>query len=110
MSLKLQIGSLIHLARRESHLSQKELGKQMGVSARTIMRWENQEGAPSVSDIEFIAKVTNKPLTFFLEQDILEENNKDDETIRKDCISDLIQWAQKSEVKKIKAVIELLKE
>lgn len=49
-------------------MSREKLARTIGVSLRTLQRWENEETVRgiSVSDLTTIAKVLGKPLTYFL--------------------------------------------
>ena len=51
-----KIGSFIQKCRKEKSLTQEELGEILGVSAKSISRWENSVTMPDLSLITTIAK------------------------------------------------------
>ena len=51
-----RIGKFIMEARHEVGLTQKELAEKIGVSDRTISKWENGEGYPEVETLIEIAR------------------------------------------------------
>lgn len=44
-----KVGNLIRLLRREAGLTQNALAEQLGISDRTVSKWENGRGAPDVT-------------------------------------------------------------
>ncbi len=50
------IGNTIRLLRKSKNLSQSELGKQLGFSARTVSDWEAGNTEPNISTIKSIVK------------------------------------------------------
>lgn len=50
-------GAVIKGLREKKHLTQAELAKQLGVSDKTISKWETGKGYPDISLLESIAKV-----------------------------------------------------
>ena len=48
---QIKIGKLIAHARREQGLTQRELAEKLGVSNRTISKWECRNGLPEISNI-----------------------------------------------------------
>lgn len=69
----------IKQARESSHISQRELGKSIGVSDKSISSYEKARSMPPVEKLKKIAQKTNKPLLFFTE----------DKTVKIDIISKL---------------------
>lgn len=49
-------------------MSREKLARKIGVSLRTLQRWENEETVRgiSVADLTLIAKAVGKPLAYFL--------------------------------------------
>lgn len=62
----LSLGQKVNIARREAKLKQEDLAEKIGVSSRTIIRFEKDEAAPNLEDIQKIAKATGKQLVDFL--------------------------------------------
>jgi len=50
------IGKTIRRLRQEKHLSQSELGKIFGFSARTVSDWENGNTEPNISTVKALVK------------------------------------------------------
>jgi transcriptional regulator with XRE-family HTH domain len=99
--MPLTVGGRIKIAR--GHIHQKELANLINVSVGTLSRWENNEFAPSFADVVKIAKVTQRPIEFFAGVDV-----SDDETEKRKYMGDLMQWAAKTNLHKLKALIEIL--
>lgn len=61
------VGQRIRMLRREKRINQAELGFQLGVSDKTVRRWESgQSGGPNAEQIEKLAEVLGiSPACFF---------------------------------------------
>ena len=59
----------IRKARLEADLSQKELGKALKISEKSISAYESGRSTPPISVLEKIAKETQKPFWYFSESD-----------------------------------------
>jgi transcriptional regulator with XRE-family HTH domain len=59
----------IREARRNSHLSQDELGKQIGVSDKSVSAYEQGRSTPPINKLKKIAESTNHPLSYFTQED-----------------------------------------
>lgn len=64
----MDMGKRLKIARKEAKLSLAELGEAIGVSDVTVMRWERGGPMPA-SALLIIAKLTKKPLEYFLMDD-----------------------------------------
>ena len=62
--------------RKINNLTQKELGKKMGVSAQTILNWENNVYQPSVNELIKLADIFNVSLDYLVNRE--RKNNIDD--------------------------------
>ena len=62
--------------RKINNLTQKELGKKMGVSAQTILNWENNVYQPSVNELIKLADIFNVSLDYLVNRE--RNNNIDD--------------------------------
>jgi transcriptional regulator with XRE-family HTH domain len=60
-----RIANRIRQAREGSHISQRALGKRIGVSDKAISSYEHGRSMPPVAILTRIALRTGKPLTFF---------------------------------------------
>lgn len=68
----------IRAARENSHLSQHELGKSIGISDKSISAYEKGRSQPPLDNLKKIADATNHPLTYFTQ-----EKNKESEITAK---------------------------
>lgn len=62
----------IRNARTNARLSQSALGKNIGVSDKSVSSYEQGRSRPSVDRLQKIAKATNTPVSFFTEENNLE--------------------------------------
>ena len=46
---QIKIGTFLKLLRKEKNLTQEQLAEQLGVSTRTVSRWENGNNMPDIS-------------------------------------------------------------
>lgn len=66
MGIKQLVGKRVKGARKENNLSQEELGNKVGYAGATISQLESGQFRISIESLEKIAKVLDKPLSFFL--------------------------------------------
>jgi transcriptional regulator with XRE-family HTH domain len=59
----------IRAARENAHLSQNELGKNIGVSDKSVSAYEKGRSQPPLENLKKIADATNHPLTYFTQED-----------------------------------------
>jgi len=59
------LSSKIRRARRESKMSQKELGDALGISDKAISSYEQARATPPLQTLQKIAKLTHKPINYF---------------------------------------------
>ena len=69
-----KIGSLIFQLRKEKNLTQKHLGEKLGLSDKTISKWERGLGCPDISLLRDISKIFNVNIEKILLGD-LQEND-----------------------------------
>ena len=69
-----KIGSLIFQLRKEKNLTQKQLGEKLGLSDKTISKWERSLGCPDISLLRDISKIFNVNIEKILLGD-LQEND-----------------------------------
>lgn len=55
----------IRRARKETKMSQKELGEALGISDKAISSYEQARAVPPIKTLQKIAKITHKPLGYF---------------------------------------------
>ncbi|MBP7859891.1 helix-turn-helix transcriptional regulator [Patescibacteria group bacterium] len=56
-------------ARKDSRMSQKELGDALGVSDKAISSYEQGRAFPPLKTIQKLAKITRKPISYFTGND-----------------------------------------
>lgn len=56
-------------ARAEAGFSQKEIGEAIGLSDKAVSTYETGSVEPSLENLNIIAKLTNKPISYFFEED-----------------------------------------
>jgi len=66
---KLTLGDKIRLARVEKRLTQQQLADLLGTKQKSISRYETNQVEPSISALQRIAQVLEKPISFFLEDE-----------------------------------------
>lgn len=64
------VGRRIQIARRLVGFNQETLGAALGVSAKTVHRWETGKTEPSLATLVAIAKITGKRVAWFVEGDV----------------------------------------
>ena len=101
-----KIGAFIALNRKAKGLTQEQLGERLGVSNKTISRWENGNYMPDLSLLEPLSKELGITLNELLAGEKIEEE-KVIEYSEKNMISTLDYSAQKikNERKKISVFI-----
>ena len=68
------LASRIRKAREDAHISQRELGGSIGVSDKSISSYEKGRSIPPIKKLKNIAKKTNKPLSYFTEEETININ------------------------------------
>jgi len=64
------LGARIRKARRDAGYKNVEsLAVLLNVGQRTVQRWETDKSAPSIAKLMVVARLTGKPLSFFIEDD-----------------------------------------
>ena len=53
---QIKTGKLIASLRKEANLTQEELGRKLGVSNKTVSRWENGNYMPDVETLRLLSK------------------------------------------------------
>lgn len=75
-----RVGKLISKLRHDKKMTQQELGDKLGVSYKTISKWECGKGLPDISILKDISRIFNISIDELLSGEIKEINefNKDD--------------------------------
>lgn len=66
------LAARIRNARTHAHLSQSALGKDIGVSDKSVSSYEQGRSHPSIDTLQKIAKATSTPVSFFTEEATVE--------------------------------------
>jgi len=100
----MNISDKIRKLRRDRNLTQDQLASKIGVSLQTIFRWEDGKVKKiSIDDLEKIAEALEKPIEYFI------KDEEDPEIIRHRLVGYLTNWAQNTNISKLKALIDFLK-
>jgi transcriptional regulator with XRE-family HTH domain len=110
MSIYEEIGHKITKAREESNLTQEEMAKRLGCTQATLSNYELGKRRLYISNLEQIAAILHKPLSYFIEISPNHEkpkliNSLDDLVIRdivlaladlpqcdKELVLDFVRW------------------
>ena len=76
-----RIGTFIAVLRKEKGLTQKELAEQIGISDKTVSKWETGNGMPDIAYLSPLCEVLDINVNFcrvrsFLPKNILERRKK----------------------------------
>ena len=64
-----ELAKRIRNARENSHLSQHELGKSIGLSDKSVSAYEKGRSQPPLENLRKIADATNYPLSYFTHEE-----------------------------------------
>ena len=77
-----KIGSFIASLRKEQNLTQEQLAAQLGVSNRSISRWENGKTLPDYSLMPHLAAVLGVSFSELLTAERMDGNNRTEDCVR----------------------------
>lgn len=80
---QLKIGKFIARLRKEKGLTQEQFGELLGVSNRTVSRWETGRNMPDLSILKEVANCLGVPLTDLLEGEYSARKGNGEEDIEK---------------------------
>jgi len=69
-------GKTIRLLREKKNYTQKQLAEQIGVSEKTVSKWETEKGLPDISLLEPLAKELQISVAELMNGEYLENRNK----------------------------------
>lgn len=75
---QIKIGKFIKQCRKEKHMTQAEFAEILGVSDRTVSKWETGRGMPDISLFESICETLNVTINEFLSGERIQENHVQD--------------------------------
>lgn len=70
-----KIGTFLAKLRKERNLTQDELGERIGVTNKTVSRWENGNYLPSVEMLQILSKFYNVSINEILNGERIEESD-----------------------------------
>ena len=76
---QVKIGKFISECRKNINLTQEQLAEKLGVTSKSISRWENGKTIPDYSLLESLCKILNVNMLELLKG---EKENKDDALIK----------------------------
>lgn len=88
--INIKIGTFIADLRKGQSLTQEQLAEQLGVSSRSVSRWENGKTLPDFSLMQILATVLGVSLSELLSGKRLPENRKTE-----DCVRLVLELAQR---------------
>jgi len=86
---QLEIGNFINELRKEKNMTQEDLANRMGVTAKSVSRWENGKTLPDISLLVELAEILNITLTELLKGRKL---SKDELIKQKGLIDNLLKY------------------
>ena len=69
----IKVGKLIQKLRKEQKLTQQELGDKLGVSPKTISKWETGGGLPDISFLKRLSEIFNITIEELLEGSLIQK-------------------------------------
>lgn len=72
---QIKIGKFIAQLRKENDLTQQEMGDKIGVTNKTISRWENGNYMPDIEMLQILSKLFNVSINELLSGERLSEEN-----------------------------------
>ncbi len=66
--MTVKLGKKIKQARKNKHITQEDLAHAIGISDKSISAYESDRTNPPIKILEKIAKTTDHPLGYFLEE------------------------------------------
>lgn len=91
--------SNLEYLRKQKGMSQNKLGELIGVNQTTVARWEKQEMAPSIDNVEEVANVLNVKLPDMLVKDLRINNQFSELEILFDKHKDILTEDDKEYIK-----------
>lgn len=88
---QIKIGKFIATLRRQSGLTQEKLGEKIGVTNKTISRWENGNYMPDIEMLQLLAKEFNVSIN-----ELLAGQKMSDEELRKNADENIIAVSKES--------------
>lgn len=99
---QIKIGTFLKLLRKEKNLTQEQLAEQLGVSNRTVSRWENGNNMPDISLLSEIAEFYDVSIPELIYGERKSENMREEAKEVAETMSDYAKAEKETLVKSIR--------
>lgn len=99
---QIKIGTFLKLLRKEKNLTQEQLAEQLGVSNRTVSRWENGNNMPDISLLSEIAEYYDVSIPELIYGERKSENMREEAKEVAETMSDYAKAEKETLVKSIR--------
>ena len=99
---QIKIGTFLKLLRKEKNLTQEQLVEQLGVSNRTVSRWENGNNMPDISLLSEIAEFYDVSIPELIYGERKSENMREEAKEVAETMSDYAKAEKETLVKSIR--------
>ena len=99
---QIKIGTFLKLLRKEKNLTQEQLAEQLGVSNRTVSRWENGNKMPDISLLSEIAEFYDVSIPELIYGERKSENMREEAKEVAETMSDYAKAEKETLVKSIR--------
>ena len=99
---QIKIGTFLKLLRKEKNLTQEQLAEQLGVSNRTVSRWENGNNMPDISLLSEIAEFYDVSIPELIYGERKSENMREEAKEVAETMSDYAKAEKENMVKSIR--------
>lgn len=95
---QIQIGHYLRTLRTKKGLTQAELAEVIGVSNRSISRWENGSTLPDLSILVWLADYYQVPISHIIHGKEMEETPMTDHKEDKQTVHDIVHYSEKEKL------------
>ena len=99
---QIKIGTFLKLLRKEKNLTQEQLAERLGVSNRTVSRWENGNNMPDISLLSEIAEFYDVSIPELIYGERKSENMREEAKEVAETMSDYAKAEKETLVKSIR--------
>ena len=99
---QIKIGTFLKFLRKEKNLTQEQLAEQLGVSNRTVSRWENGNNMPDISLLSEIAEFYDVSIPELIYGERKSENMREEAKEVAETMSDYAKAEKETLVKSIR--------
>lgn len=99
---QIKIGTFLKLLRKEKNLTQEQLAEQLGVSNRTVSRWENGNNMPDISLLSEIAEFYDVSIPELIYGERKSENMREEAKEVAETMSDYAKAEKETLVKSLR--------